>query len=150
MKVAFESVGSWRAYWVDTTARILWYVPILGCWEVFAVQLDTAEVLTSRSVAVLWNLFLGRFHGKVREWLSALTGITTDSSGGRKLALDTLTGMVVTFISYASSLFIAGASLEEAAVALPFALVFGIVTGRPYGRFLDWYRKRWGTQPVLD
>ena len=146
----FESIASWKAYWVDTSARILWYVPLLGLWEKFGVGMDNAEILASRSIAIAWNLFLGRFHGKVREWLSKATGIDEHSSGARKLALDTATGMVVTFVSYTTTLMMAGVSLDKAFKAIPFALAFGIATGRPYGRFLDWYRKKWGTLPVLN
>jgi hypothetical protein len=146
----YESVGSLKAYWVDTTARIIWYVPTLGLWEKFFVGMDNSEIFISRTAAIAWNLGIGRLHGKTREWLSILTGITSQSPNYQKLILDTLTGFIVTFTSYAASLSVSGASLEEAKVALPFALIFGLVTGRPYGRFLDWYRKKWHITTVLD
>lgn len=146
----YESVSSLKAYWVDTSARILWYVPILGLWEKFVVGMDNSEIFISRTAALLWNLGIGRLHGKTREWLSTLTGITSQSPTYQKFILDTLTGLVVTFTSYAASLAASGASLEEAKIALPFALIFGLATGRPYGRFLDWYRKKWRTTPVLN
>jgi hypothetical protein len=146
----YESIGSFKAYWVDTSARILWYVPILGLWEKLIVGMDNSEVFISRTAAVAWNLGIGRLHGKIREWLSALTGITIQSPRYKKFFLDTLTGLIVTSISYTASLALSGASLEEAKIALPFALIFGLATGRPYGRYLDWYRKKWHTKPVLN
>lgn len=146
----YESIGSFKAYWVDTTARILWYVPILGIWEKFVVGMDNTEVFISRTAAIAWNIGIGRLHGKIREWLSTLTGITSQSSHYQKILLDTLTGLIVTIVSYSAALALSGASLEEAKIALPFALTFGLVTGRPYGRFLDWYRKKWRTTPVLN
>lgn len=146
----YEPVSSLKAYWVDTTARIFWYVPILGFWEKFVVGMDNSEIFISRTAAIFWNFGIGRLHGKTREWLSTLTSITSQSPAYQKFLLDTLTGLVVTFTSYAASLAISGASIEEAKVALPFALIFGLSTGRPYGRFLDWYRKKWRTTPVLN
>jgi len=146
----YESISSFKAYWVDTTARILWYVPILGLWEKFVVGMDNSEVFISRTAAIAWNLGIGRLHGKIREWLSTLTGITAQSPRYKKFFLDTLTGLIVTSVSYTASLALSGASFEEAKIALPFALAFGIATGRPYGRYLDWYRKKWHTKPVLN
>ena len=147
---SYESIGSFKAYWVDTSARILWYVPILGIWEKFFVGMDNTEVFISRTAAIAWNLGIGRLHGKIREWLSMLTGISAQSPHYKKFFLDTLTGLIVTSVSYTASLSLSGASFEEAKVALPFALVFGLATGRPYGRYLDWYRKKWRTTPVLN
>lgn len=146
----YESIGSFKAYFVDTSARILWYVPVLGLWEKFIVGMDNSEVFISRTAAIAWNFGIGRLHGKTREWLSHLTHITAQSPSYQKLILDTLTGLIVTIVSYTASLALSGASLEEAKIALPFALIFGLTTGRPYGRFLDWYRKKWRTTPVLN
>jgi hypothetical protein len=146
----YESIRSFKAYWVDTTARILWYVPILGIWEKFFVGMDNDEVFISRTAAIAWNFGIGRLHGKIREWLSARTSITAQSPHYKKFFLDTLTGLIVTSGSYTASLALSGASLEEAKIALPFALAFGLATGRPYGRYLDWYRKKWRTTPVLN
>ena len=147
---AYESLASLKGYLVDTSARILFYVPAIGVWEKLAAGMENTEVLKSRAGAVLMNLVAGRAHGIIREWLGRMTRTREDSSPARKLVLDTAAATVVGVTSYSTVLACAGVSLDEAMIALPFGLLFTSCTGRPYGRFLDWYRRAWGTTPVLD
>lgn len=58
--------------------------------------------------------------------------------------------MFVGGTSYTAMLYIAGASLDEALIAMPFVLGLSTTTGRPFGKFLDWYRKKIGTTPVYE
>jgi hypothetical protein len=147
---SYESVASLKAYLVDTSARILLYVPAIGVWEKLVAGMENAEVLKSRIGAVAANFIAGRAHGVIRELLSRLTRTHEASSPARKLALDTAAATVVGVTSYSTVLACSGVSLDEALIALPFGLLFTSCTGRPYGRFLDWYRRVWGTTPVLD
>ena len=147
---AYESVASLRGYLVDTSARILFYVPAIGVWEKLVAGMEDTEVLKSRAGAVAMNFVAGRAHGVIREWFSRITRTHEGSSAVRKLALDTAAATIVGVTSYSTVLACAGVSLEEALIALPFGLLFTSCTGRPYGRFLDWYRRVWGTTPVLD
>jgi hypothetical protein len=146
----FEPATSVRAYLVDTAARIVFYVPAIGVWEKWVAGMENGEVLRSRTGAVLVNLVAGRLHGKVREWLSGITGVGPHSPPSRKLLLDTLSGSLVGLVTYGSVLYLSGASLDEAAIALPFGLLFTSSTGRPFGRFLDLCRRLSGTTPVLN
>ena len=149
-KKSYESVTSVRGYLVDTSGRILFYVPAIGVWEKFVAGMENEEVLKSRAGAVLLNFFFGRLHGKIREWLGCLTRTGEDSSRLRKLVVDTASSTLVGLTSYSTVLYFSGASVDEAIVALPFGLLFTSSTGRPFGRFLDWYRGLCGTTPVLD
>ncbi len=146
----YEPVTSIRAYLIDTGARILFYVPAIGVWEKWMAGMDNGEVLRSRVGAVLVNLIAGRLHGMVREWLARVAVAGWEDSARRKLALDTLSGALVGLVTYSSVLFLSGASLHEATIALPFGLLFTGTTGRPFGRFLDLCRRLVGTTPVLD
>ena len=146
----FEPATSVRGYLVDTSARILFYVPAIGLWEKLVAGMENEEVLISRTGAVAINFFVGRLHGKAREWVARATHTNRDSSRTRKLVVDTTTATLVGLVSYSTVLHLSGASFEEAVVALPFGLLFTGLTGRPYDRFLDWYRKRWRTTPVLN
>ena len=47
-KRAYESVVSVKGYLVDTSARILFYVPAIGVWEKFVAGMENDEVLKSR------------------------------------------------------------------------------------------------------
>ena len=61
------------------------------------------------------------------------------------------TGLLVGGSAYAAVVyFLSGASTEEALAAMPFGVTYNTVSGRPFGWFLDKYRKFWGTTPVYD
>jgi len=146
----YEPIASLRAYLVDTSARILFFVPIIGMWEKLVAGMETEEVLISRTGAVGMNFIVGRLHGKAREWVAVITRTTENSGRTRKMAVDTATATLVGLTSYSAVLYLSGASFDEAVIALPFGLLFTGASGRVYGRFLDWYRAKWGTTPVLD
>ncbi len=133
----YESLASAKAYLVDTSARILFYVPPIALYEKYVAGLDNEQVLKSRVSAVAINLIFGRLHGKVREYIGHVTHTDENSSKAKKLMADTLSGFIIGGTSYAAVLGIAGATLEQALVAMPFAVGFTTFTGRPFGKFLD-------------
>lgn len=145
----YESFGSLKAYLVDTSARILFFVPAIGVWEKLAAQMENEEVLRSRAGAVLINLIAGRLHGKIREIVGFVSRTSNGSSAFRIGFADTISGLIVGVITYTPILYLSGASLGESVVALPFGLLFTAFGGWPYGKFLDWHRARWGTTPVF-
>jgi hypothetical protein len=146
----YDPVLSRKAFLVDTTARILFYVPIIALWEKFGAGMENEEVMTSRTSAILINIVAGRVHGKAREFLGYLTKTDENSSELRKTAVDSLTGLVMGTMTYTPILYTSGADMSEASVALPFALTLGAVSGRPYGKFLDWYRNKFGVISVYE
>ena len=146
----YEPIGSTKAFLIDTSARILFYVPVIGVWEKYVAGMENEEVLKSRLSAVALNFVIGRVHGKIREFFSYITKTDENSSKLRKVVVDTAAGFIVGVSSYAAVLYASGASLDEALVAIPFAVGLTTVTGRPFGKFLDVYRKFWGTTPVYE
>lgn len=147
---SYESLASVKAYLVDTSARILFYVPPLALYEKYVAGLDDEQVLTSRVSAVALNLVFGRLHGKVREYVSLVTHTNEESSKSKKFMADTLSGFIIGGTSYVAVLGIAGPTLEQALIAMPFAVGLTTFTGRPFGKFLDWYRNKWGITPVYE
>ena len=146
----YEPITSKKAWLVDTSSRILFYVPIIGVWEKFVADMENEEVLKSRLLATGLNFVIGRYHGKVREGLGYLTKTDENSSKKRKIAVDTLAGLAVGATTYPLVLGAAGVSLEEGLVALPFVLIYTTTTGRPFGKFQDFWRKLFGTTPIYD
>jgi len=140
--------GSWKEYFADTSARILFYVPAIGVWEKFVVDMENKEVLKSRLGAVIVNLAAGYLHRRAREVVAAISHTSSSSPKLRQGVADTAAGFIVGLSTYAVVLYIAGASLQESLMATPFALLFTTCTGHPYGRFLDWYRRKWRTKPL--
>ncbi len=125
---SYEPARDIKAYLVDTSARILFYVPIIAVWEKYVAGMEDYKVLKSRASAVAANFFLGRYHGKIREFASRITKTDENSSETRKTIVDTGTGLFVGITSYASMLGIAGATLKQALVAMPFVLGLTIST----------------------
>ncbi|GEM_PF-2611738 len=139
-----------KAYFVDTGARIAFYVPVIGIWELFAAGMEDTKVLKSRVAAVGINFVIGRVHGKAREFARRISNTTDESPEKRKSTADTVAGFVVGVTSYALMLVVAGATLTQSIIAFPFALIFTSLTGRPYGIFNDWLRGRNGLEPVYS
>lgn len=149
-KKQYESLLSLRAYLVDTSARIIFYVPIIAVWEIFMTSMSADTIIRSRAIAVISNFFLGRYHGKVREFFSRITNTGENSPVARKQAVDILTGGFVGVTSYALIIWLAGATVEQAQQSVPFVLVFSSLTGGVFGKFADWWRHKWGTTPVYE
>ncbi|MBI1972714.1 L-alanine exporter AlaE [Candidatus Woesearchaeota archaeon] len=140
-----------KGWVVDTSSRILFYVPVIGLWEALVAGMNSKEVFVSRSLAVLFNVLgIGKAHTLCRKYLAKITSTTPASSSLRKSMVDFSAGFLVGFTSYLGILYSAGVSVEEAATATPFALAYNCLTGNFYGKFNDWYRARFGFQPILN
>ena len=139
-----------RDYSIDTSARIVCYIPPLAAWEKFVAGMDNKEVLNSRGLAILVNMLIARPYGKFREYWTKICKTDENSSFIRKFVTDTSGSVAFGLPTYFGVLYYSGASLEEILTALPFGVVLTATTGRIYGRFLDWYSKKLGGKPVLN
>ena len=139
-----------RDYSIDTSARIMFYIPPLAAWEKFVANMENKEVIKSRSLAVIVNLIIARPYGKFREYWAATCNTNDESSKTRKFLTETIGSIIFGLPTYAGVLYCSGASKEEIITALPFGVMLTAVTGRIFGRFLDYYRKRLGGNPILD
>ncbi len=146
----YESFGSIKAYGVDTLGRIMFYVPAVGLWEAYGADMEPNKILTSRATATLLNFGLGRAHGKVREIVSYVTKTTDESPAYRKFLADTLSAISLSIGAYSISLHAAGATKDESMLAIPFSIGFVLGTGRIFGKYMDWWRKKAGTTPVYE
>ncbi len=146
----YESLASAKAYLVDTSARILFYMPPIALYEKYVAGLDDEQVLKTRASAVAINLIFGRLHGKVREYVGRIIHTDENSSKTRKFMADTLSGFIIGGTISSAVLYIADVTLEQGLVVTPFAVGYTTFTGRPFGKFLDWYRNKWGITPVYE
>lgn len=138
-------------YLVDTSSRILFYVPAIGVWEKFVVGMENEEVLKSRGMAVLINAVgVGKLHTLCREYLAKLTKTDQNSSIRRKQIVDFVSGLIVGLLSYSAVLYLADVSLSEGLTATPFAMAFTCLSGNLYGKFNDWYRQKFNYSPILN
>lgn len=136
---------------MDTSSRILFYVPIIGVWEKFGAGMENEEVIKSRSMAVLINAMgVSKLHTTCRKYLAKLTKTDEDSSQRRKKLVDFTSGFIVGLSSYSAVLYLADVSLQEGLVASPFTVALTCFSGNLYGEFNDWYRQKFNYPPILN
>ena len=139
-----------RGYAVDTSAGLIFYNPLQAANEYFIAGLEPKEVLSTRLGMSVVGLFASRPYGKFREYWAKRCKTNPDSSRLRKFITDASGSLIFYAPIYSAILGISGASSEEIALALPVGMTTAIITGRPYGWFLDKWRKTFRVKPVLD
>ena len=118
--------------------------------EYFVGGMSPEEVVKSRLLAAAYHSVMMRPFGKFRQWYADKWEADAKSSAMKKLLVDTSATVIIQIPVYSAILYSAGASLDETAKALPAGIAIGALTGRPFGYFLDKWRKLWGTKPTLD
>ena len=141
--------NSLKNYAVDTTSAWLFYNPIMASAEYFAAGMEPEEVLKSRLFASAVHAAVFRPLGKFRKYMAKKLNVTSESPAYKKFLSDTLATIIIQAPAYSTVLYLAGASTEEMAVALPTVLGIGAVSGRPYGYFSDKWRNFWDLEPVF-
>lgn len=133
-----------RAYLVDTLAGLLFFTVVAGFSEFVIAGLSWQQVLVSRltTVPVLfvtgWPYGLWRDRLLIRLWASGRGQM-------RDLVVDTIAFVSFQVPVYIGILFLVGAEPDEMFRALGSAIVLMIALSRPYGLFLDCFR-RWARQ----
>lgn len=139
-----------KEYFVDSTARALYYVPIIIIPEKFIAGMENEKVLKSRLLGLLLNYAgIGKLHTFCRGKIAKLTGTDENSSELRKGLVDFATGVIVGGSSYISVLYFAGADSKQGTIALPIVLGYTLGTGSIYGWFNDWFRRKLGFEGIL-
>ena len=139
-----------KGYMTDTSAALIFYNPIFAANEYFVGGLESEEVLSTRIGMSIAGLFISRPYGKFREYWAKRCKTNPDSSRLRKFVTDVSGNLLFTTPIYSTIMWASGASPEEMTLALPAGLTAATIVGRPYGWFLDKWRKRFGVKPVLD
>ncbi|HLC81103.1 MAG TPA: L-alanine exporter AlaE [Candidatus Nanoarchaeia archaeon] len=141
--------GFFKNYLVDTTAGLSFYTPIVAANEYFIAGMSSQEVLKTRTFGICVNLVLLRPAAKFRQWWADQWKANAESSAIKKFLIDTSSTIIISAPVYSAILYSSGASLKEAAIALPTGIATGILLARPYGFYLDHWRRHWGTKPTF-
>ena len=138
------------SYVVDCSSASVFYNPLLLGVEGCVAGMDALEIAASRAAATVTHFTIMRPYGIFREWSANKLGITKDSHPLSKTVFDTTAFVAFQIPCYWAILTFSGASPDEIKTALPLGTALGVITGRPYGKFLDGWRKYWGTKSTLD
>jgi hypothetical protein len=137
-----------KQYWVDTSARILFFVPLIAVWEFFVAGLDPSQLLRSRGLAILINLVIARPDGWFKDVWTKFRVVDEHSKTSKKWQVHTEAGMIIGISTYFIALSFAQASVEQMLIALPFAIILNLTTQGVYGRCRDWWRRYFNLETV--
>ena len=135
---------------VDGTSNALFSAPIMAVTE-YCSGLEKDEIVTSRSIGAVTAFLAGyAYNALLRKQGAKTVGVNINSSWLKRKVVDTTLGMVTMAPYYAPTLYLAGASSKEMAIALFIGSLVGAATGGMYGLVADKWRIAWGLEPVLN
>lgn len=132
-----------RAFAADTTALVLFFTVTGALNERFVSGMSWNEVLHARLLGAALMIPVARPYGLWRDWLMRRAAPTRWS----RLFWDSLALVSFQVPIYAAIIAISGASGRGLVLGILGATVIMLVSGRPYGAFLNWVRRRFGLPP---
>jgi hypothetical protein len=132
-----------RRYLADTFAMVIFSTIVGAFVEVVVAGLTLEQSARIRLAAIPVMLLAGRPYGIYRDWVFRLLG--NMSSGPFKAAvLDTVANVTFQVPVYACLLALNGATASQILTAVSSIILLIILSGRPYGLFLVWFRRLFG------
>lgn len=132
-----------RRYLADTFAMVIFSTIVGAFVEVVVAGLTLEQSARIRLAAIPVMLLIGRPYGFYRDFVFKLFG---DKNTGRikAAALDTFANMTFQVPVYSCLLALNGATASQILTAVSSILLITILSGRPYGLFLVWFRRLFG------
>lgn len=132
-----------RRYLADTFAMVIFSTIVGAFVEVVVAGLTLEQSARIRLAAIPVMLLAGRPYGIYRDWLFRLLG--NMSSGPFKAAvLDTSANVTFQVPVYSCLLALNRATASQIFTAVSSIILIIILSGRPYGLFLVWFRRLFG------
>lgn len=138
-----------KEYLVDTSGVLLFQNPVFGTNEYFIAGLELDEIISTRIGMSTISLLSSRPYGKFREYWAKICKTSPGDSNLRKYLTDVSANIVFYVPIYGGILYTSDVSSDEVGIALSTATALAVVIGRPYGWFLDKWRKIFKVKPVL-
>lgn len=135
-----------RAFVADTTALVLFFTVTGVLNERFLAGMSWEEVLHARVAGALLMIPVGRPYGVWRDRLMRHARSTTLS----RIFWDSLALVTFQVPIYAAIIAVSGASGRGLVLGILGATCIMLVSGRPYGAFLNWVRSLFGLAPGGD
>jgi len=139
-----------KKYLVDTASALIYSNAVFTPIELLTTGGNLDEVSETRLKMGLVALVISRPYGAFRNfWSQKVWKVDKESSKIKKYVSDVTAnlfyyGGIYTIISLSTR-----RDLKEIGVALACASITTAVTGRPYGVFMDYCRKKVGIQPAI-
>lgn len=144
-KILQGAKREFRAYLVDTSAKVGTYVIPMGLMEAYN-GLDFDQIVQSRISVAIADAVLGRVYGKFLNYTRKKFS-TEGKEGLKSYLVDTGTMLAVYDPAYVAILAAAGANLEQIEGATFMLSVILATTARPFSKYiLDNWREYWGTK----
>lgn len=138
--------GRGRAFAADTTALILFFTVTGALNERFVSGMAWDEVLQARLLGAALMIPVGRPYGLWRDLLMRRAGPSRVS----RTVWDSLALVTFQVPIYAAIIAVSGASGRGFWLGILGATAIMLVSGRPYGAFLNWIRRLYGLPPGGD
>lgn len=135
-----------RAFLADTTALVLFFTVTGALNERYLSGMSWEEVLHARVLGALLMIPVGRPYGMWRDWLMRRARPTRLS----RILWDSLALVTFQVPIYAAIIAVSGASGRGLVLGILGATCIMLVSGRPYGAFLNWIRRLYGLPPGGD
>src|SRR3989344_1332031 len=136
---------------VDSIAINVFYTPALAFNELIIAGMSPYTTLKARLISIPLGFVLGRPFGIWRQFYADHIFKADEKSGKiRKFLVDTTASLIFNGIVYIGILKSSGASWKEIGIAMGSYVILNIILSRPYGWFLDKFRKPFGVKPTLD
>jgi hypothetical protein len=129
-----------RRYLADTFAMVIFSTIVGAFVEVVVAGLTLEQSARIRLAAVPVMLLAGRPYGVYRDWLFRVLG-KMNSGPFKAAVLDTFANVTFQVPVYSCLLALNGASVSQILTAVSSIILIIILSGRPYGLFLVWFRR---------
>lgn len=136
-------VSRTRAFVADTTALVLFFTVTGALNERFVSGMSWNEVLHARLLGAALMIPVARPYGLWRDRLMRRAG----PSRWSRIAWDSLALVSFQVPIYAAIIAVSGASGRSLLLGVLGATAIMLVSGRPYGAFLNWIRRLFGLPP---
>lgn len=137
-------------YLVDVSAAWIFYAPTFATTEYFIAGMSGDKVAKSRLMAAGVQAIIMRPYALFREWWAKYWNAGPKSSQLKKFLVDSTATSIFQIPLYSSMLYLNNCSFEEGIKALSVGIAMGAASGRPYGFWLDKWRKLCGKKPTLS
>jgi hypothetical protein len=133
-----------RRFLVDTGVMVVFTTIVGLCVEAVICGIPWRNIVKIRLLSIVANLVTARAYGLYRDWVFKKTRMQTRGRLQR-IGIDTVAFFTFQNPVYFVLLCLGGASVVQALKACVAGFVTVLVLGRPYGIFLDWIRRKFGT-----